>query len=215
MKEERISNYVKLCEEWAQRFLKMDQADLHKRVPELKEENGFLTIIHFGRRYGVSLEDGSIRSLDGQREPDTTEMLNIYTLLGYAKEGAFIMDKWVPFADLRNARPFAPAYQIGETDVFSATFSGHEKELREAFQKLDGRELNLSLLRPYLVNSDRNVRRQAWEKMSAFFLENEEKLDSIYDKLVKNRTAQARAMGYENYLELGYYRMNRNCYGKW
>ena len=121
MKEERISNYVKLCEEWAQRFLKMDQADLHKRVPELKEENGFLTIIHFGRRYGV--------------------MLNIYTLLGYAKEGAFIMDKWVPFADLRNARPFAPAYQIGETDVFSATFSGHEKELREAFQKLDGREL--------------------------------------------------------------------------
>ena len=36
------------------------------------------------------------------------------------------MDKWVPFADLRNARPFAPAYQIGETDVFSATFSGHE-----------------------------------------------------------------------------------------
>ena len=141
MKEERISNYVKLCEEWAQRFLKMNQADLHKRVPELKEENGFLTIIHFGRRYGVSLEDGSIRSLDGQREPDTTEMLNIYTLLGYAKEGAFIMDKWVPFADLRNARPFAPAYQIGETDVFSATFSGHEKELREAFQKLDGREL--------------------------------------------------------------------------
>ena len=25
--------------------------------------------------------------------------------------------------------------------MFSATFSGHEKELREAFQKLDGREL--------------------------------------------------------------------------
>lgn len=43
---------------------------------------------------------------------------------------------------------------------------------------------------------------------------NEEQLDSIYDKLVRNRTAQARAMGYENYLELGYYRMNRNCYGK-
>ena len=88
-----------------------------------------------------SFSSGTRLCLDGQREPDTTEMLNIYTLLGYAKEGAFIMDKWVPFADLRNARPFAPAYQIGETDVFSATFSGHEKELREAFQKLDGREL--------------------------------------------------------------------------
>ena len=141
MKEERISNYVKLCEEWAQRFLKMDQADLHKRVPELKEEIGFLTIIHFGRRYGVSLEDGSIRSLDGQREPDTTEMLNIYTLFGYVKEQAFFMDKWVPFADLRNARPFAPAYKTGVTDVFAETFSGHAEELRKAFMKLNGTEL--------------------------------------------------------------------------
>ncbi len=68
-------------------------------------------------------------------------MLNIYTLLGYAKEGLLLWISGSPFADLRNARPFAPAYQIGETDVFSATFSGHEKELREAFQKLDGREL--------------------------------------------------------------------------
>ena len=51
------------------------------------------------------------------------------------------MNKWVPFADLRNARPFAPAYKIGETDVFGATFSGHEKELREAFCKLGGKEL--------------------------------------------------------------------------
>ena len=90
----------------------------------------------------------------------------------------------------------------------------YDKLIASAKIDFDGKELNLSLLRPYLVNSDRSVRRQAWEKMSAFFLENEEKLDSIYDKLVKNRTAQARAMGYENYLELGYYRMNRNCYGK-
>lgn len=141
MKEEKISNYVRLCEEWAERFLTMDQEDLRKRVPELKEEKDFLTIVHFGRKYGISLKDGRIRSLDGGREPDTTEMLNVYTLLGYAKENAFFMDKWVPFADLRNARPFAPAYKIGETDVFAATFSGHEKELREAFLKLGGKEL--------------------------------------------------------------------------
>ena len=30
----------------------------------------------------------------------------------------------------------------------------------------------------------------------------------------KNRTAQARLLGYENYVELGYYRMNRNSYGR-
>ena len=121
--------------------MKMDLENLRKRVPELKEEKGFFTLVHFGRKYGISLKNGRICSMDGQREPDTTVMLNIYTLLGYAKEGAFFMNKWVPFADLRNARPFAPAYKVGETDVFEATFSGHEKELREAFGKLGGKEL--------------------------------------------------------------------------
>ena len=141
MREEKISNYVKLCMEWADKFMKMDQEELRRRVPELKDENGFLAITHFGRKFGISKKDGSIHSLDGQSEPDTTEQLNIYTLLGYAKEGAFFMEKWVPFAELRNARPFAPAYKIGETDVFSATFSGHAKELRHALLSLRGREL--------------------------------------------------------------------------
>lgn len=78
----------------------------------------------------------------------------------------------------------------------------------------EGETLNLSLLKPYLTNSDRNVRRRAYEKYSAFFVSVAEELDDIYDKLVKNRTEQARQMGYENYVELGYYRMNRNCYDK-
>ena len=77
-----------------------------------------------------------------------------------------------------------------------------------------GNELNLSLLRPYLVSPDREVRKAAWQAMSSFFQANADKLDEIYDKLVKNRTEQAKKMGYENYVELGYYRMGRNCYGK-
>ena len=57
------------------------------------------------------------------------------------KPDAFLMEKWVPFADLRGARAFAPAYKIGVTDVFSATFSGHLPELKAAFEKLGGTEL--------------------------------------------------------------------------
>lgn len=90
----------------------------------------------------------------------------------------------------------------------------YDKLIAGAKITFDGKELNLSLLRPYLVSPDRTVRAQAWEKMSDFFSQNAQKLDEIYDRLVKNRTLQAKEMGYENYLELGYYRMNRNCYGK-
>lgn len=70
----------------------------------------------------------------------------------------------------------------------------------------DGETLNLSLLRPYMTHEDREIRRRAHEKYSAFFQSKAEELDEIYDKLVKNRTAQARL--------LGYYRMNRNSYGR-
>ena len=90
----------------------------------------------------------------------------------------------------------------------------YNKLIASAKIEFDGKELNLSLLRPYRVSPDRSVREAAWKKTSGFYEENAEKLDEIFDKLVKNRTEQAKKMGYENYLELGYYRMQRNCYGQ-
>ena len=90
----------------------------------------------------------------------------------------------------------------------------YDKLIASAKISFDGKELNLSLMRPYLIHQDRSVRAAAWKEYSAFFEANADKLDEIYDKLVKNRTAQAKKMGYDNYLELGYYRMGRNCYGR-
>lgn len=78
----------------------------------------------------------------------------------------------------------------------------------------EGEELNLSLMTPYLRSSDRNIRKAAYEKYTAFFAKNQEELDEIYDQLVKNRTAQGRMMGYDNYVPLGYDRMQRNSYDK-
>lgn len=92
--------------------------------------------------------------------------------------------------------------------------SQYDKLIASAEIDWEGETLNLSLLRKYMTSKDRDVRKKAYEKYTAFFSENSEQLDTIYDKMVKNRTEQAKQMGYENYLELGYYRMNRNCYDK-
>lgn len=85
-----------------------------------------------------------------------------------------------------------------------------------ASAKIDwhGETLNLSLMNPYLNHKDRAVRQEAWEKYTAFFVEHEEEFDDFYDRLVKNRTRQGQMMGYDNYLPLGYARMNRNSYGR-
>ena len=97
-----------------------------------------------------------------------------------------------------------------------------ENQLQTRYNKLlatakiewNGEILNLSLMDPYLHHQDRKVRMDAWKKYSDFFASNKEELDDIYDQLVKNRTKQARELGYDNYLTLGYYRMNRNCYDR-
>ncbi len=78
----------------------------------------------------------------------------------------------------------------------------------------EGEILNLSLLKKHMDSKDRKTRKKAYAKHTAFFEENAEAFDRIYDDLVKNRTEQAKQLGYKNFVELGYYRMQRNCYDK-
>ena len=90
----------------------------------------------------------------------------------------------------------------------------YEKLLASAKISWGEETLNLSLLTPYLKHKDAKIRREAQEKQNAFFLSIQDKLDELYDKLVKNRTLQAKKLGFETYTPLGYLRMQRNCYGR-
>lgn len=76
----------------------------------------------------------------------------------------------------------------------------------------DGQELTLSQLSPYVQSKDRDVRRSASEARYGFFAEKEAEIDRIYDEMVKVRTAIARKLGYENYVQLGYDRLGRTDY---
>lgn len=78
----------------------------------------------------------------------------------------------------------------------------------------EGGVYTLSQLTPFKQDPDDNRRRAAWEAEGRFYLEHGEELDALYDELVQVRTRQAREMGYDNYVELGYYRMGRNSYTK-
>ena len=90
--------------------------------------------------------------------------------------------------------------------------SEYNKLLASAKIPWGDEQLNLSLMTPYLKNADRGIRKKAWTAYTAFFAEHMEEFDDFYDRLVKNRTAQAEALGYKNYLTLGDFRMMRNCY---
>ncbi len=94
-------------------------------------------------------------------------------------------------------------------------------KLETQYQKLyasltvdfDGKTMPLPMLGPYKESPDRAVRRAAYEAEGKAFDAHQQELDELYDKLVKNRNAQGRLLGYENYIQLGYDRLGRNCYG--
>lgn len=96
----------------------------------------------------------------------------------------------------------------------NALSSRYSKLIATAKIPFEGEIYNLSLMKKFQTSPDREVRRKAWKAVSDYFLSVTDEIDEIYDKMVKNRTEQARQLDYENYVELGYYRMNRNCYDK-
>lgn len=95
----------------------------------------------------------------------------------------------------------------------NALVTEYEKLLASAKIDFHGETLNLSEMQKHTISSDRAVRKESWTKIAGFFTENSKRLDEIYDELVKNRTEQAHKLGYKNYVQLGYDRLGRNCYG--
>jgi len=78
--------------------------------------------------------------------------------------------------------------------------------------EFEGQTYNLASIGPKMMDDDRQLRKKAYTAFTNFYEENEEKFDEIYDKLVKVRDKMAKKLGYENFIKLGYIRMNRLDY---
>ena len=72
----------------------------------------------------------------------------------------------------------------------------------------------LSQLSPFKNDADDEIRLAAWKAEGQWYKEHQADLDRIYDELVRLRDAMGKKLGYGGYTQLGYYRMQRNCYTK-
>ena len=70
----------------------------------------------------------------------------------------------------------------------------------------------LSQLEPFQEDPDDGRRLAAWIAAGQWLKEHRPQLDRIYDDMVKLRDSMGRKLGYGGYTQLGYYRMERNCY---
>jgi M3 family oligoendopeptidase len=90
--------------------------------------------------------------------------------------------------------------------------SDYTRLIASAKIEFEGAELNLSGLIPFEQSTDREVRKKATSAKYGYLAANAEKLDSIYDSLVKTRTTIAKKLGYKNFVGLAYDRLSRTDY---
>ena len=92
--------------------------------------------------------------------------------------------------------------------------SQYDKLIASAKIPFQGGTYTLSQLSPFKTDADDSIRHEAWKAEGQWYKDNQPELDDIYDKLVHLRDESGKVLGHENFVPLGYDRMQRNCYDK-
>lgn len=108
-------------------------------------------------------------------------------------------------------KTFSPEI-IGDLQEENKLSTQYQKLVASAKIEFQGGVYNLSQMRPFTQDLNRDTRHQAQLVVSAWFECNEQKLDDIYDKMVQVRSLIAKKLGYDNFVQLGYDRLGRTDY---
>ena len=108
-------------------------------------------------------------------------------------------------------KTFAPQI-VSDLQEENALSTQYGNLIASAQIDFDGKTLTLAQMMPYSENPDRSTRKAAQDVVARWFASKAQQLDVIFDKLVKIRNDIAKKLGYENFVQLGYHRMQRNCY---
>ncbi|MFC3039595.1 M3 family oligoendopeptidase [Virgibacillus xinjiangensis] len=90
--------------------------------------------------------------------------------------------------------------------------SDYSKLVASAQVEFQGETYTLAQLSPFTQHRDRDVRKEAVKASAEFFENHADQFDDIYDQLVKVRHETAVKLGFKNFVELGYLRMERYDY---
>ena len=88
----------------------------------------------------------------------------------------------------------------------------YDKLIASAQIPFRGGVYTVAQMGPFKSDADDAVRLEAWKAEGGWYRENKAELDAIYDRLTAIRHEMSRKLGLRDYVELGYYRMTRNCY---
>lgn len=153
----------------------------------------------------------------------------------FAENGPALEEKHTDFQKAMLASPFRDELEgkIGKVAFINAEIAAKtispqvlellakEEMLALEYQKVmstelvdfRGESLPVSKMGLHTASADRATRREATEAVGIAKMKNAAEYDRIFDEMVKLRTEIACKLGFDNFIQLGYLRMTRNCYG--
>ena len=90
----------------------------------------------------------------------------------------------------------------------------YEKLIANSEFLFRGEKTTVTKIGKYKTDADDDTRLEAWKADGQWYKDNQAKLDSIYDEMVRLRDEMGRKLGFKDFTGLGYCRMVRNCYDK-
>ena len=100
--------------------------------------------------------------------------------------------------------------------------ASEDMELRQQYQQIsggwetefEGKKVTPQMLRPFLQSPDRQIREKAWRTAIGMHLEDKEKLDVLFEKMLVNRNQKAANADMPTFLEYQYKSYGRLSYGR-
>lgn len=225
LKYERVNiddaiNEIKRC------ALNAQTADSGKKL--LEARNAYLkTVFHFNTMYSLSFTRFTLNTRDeyysvekdyyDEQSPklraEAVKFMQAFLNNPHVKEAArklnpLILKQYELSVKCTNDK--AVPYQIEDNKIVTE----YTKLMAETMFEYNGEKMPLSSLRKYFTDTDRNVRKAAYTALGNTLASIGDKLDDIYDRLVKVRHKTALALGYKNFTELGDNLLGRIAYSR-
>ncbi len=139
--------------------------------------------------------------------------------IGAMLESPFRRDFEAEYGDLlflnaeMERKTFSPEI-IGDLQKENELVNEYDRLLASARIPFEGGVYTLSQMEPFQFGRDDARRLAAWKAKGGWYKDNGARFDRIFDELVRLRDGMGRKLGFGGFTQLGYFRMERNCYSR-
>ena len=197
-------------EEFKRVFTTFDQLQRHVITME--------SLIH--TRYTIDTEDSYLNEENeywDENSPLIAEAFN--KIKKYILTSSFLgaLSKELPetyILSIKNELRVFDEAIIPELQEENKLVSSYQKLIASAQIPFMNETYTLASLIAKVVDNKAEIREKSFKAYWNWYEENEEVIDTIYDKLVHVRDTMAKKLGFKDYVEMGYIRMNRFDYDR-